>query len=58
LPTRPRFQAQSGDSRGRNSKSMSVFADLDGGNLRNVSRPEKIISENVLEFVPILSLTI
>jgi len=37
---------------------MSVFADLDGGNLRNVSRPEKIISENVLEFVPILSLTI
>jgi len=39
LPDRPRFEAHSGASRGRNYDNMRVFEGLDGGNMRNVSRP-------------------
>jgi len=40
LLARPRFEAHSGDWRGMNSKNMSVFEGLDGGNMRNVPRLE------------------
>jgi hypothetical protein len=37
---------------------MRVFEDLDGGNMRIVSRPEEIVSEINLKFVLIVSLII
>jgi hypothetical protein len=58
LPARPRFEAHSGDSRGRNSENMRGFEGLDGGKMRNVSRPERIVREIVSESIPIVSLTI
>ncbi|XP_045820580.1 protein OBERON 3 [Trifolium pratense] len=58
LPARPRFEAHSGDSRGRNSENMRVFEGLDGGKMRNVSRAERIVREIVSESIPIVSMTI
>lgn len=57
LPARPRFEAHSGDSRGRNSESLRILeGGLDGGNkMRKVSR---IVREIVSESIPIVSLTI
>ncbi|XP_004504583.1 protein OBERON 3 [Cicer arietinum] len=56
LPARPRFEAHSGDSRGRNSESLRILeGGLDGGNkMRKVSR---IVREIVSESIPIVSLT-
>ncbi|KAK7243977.1 hypothetical protein RIF29_38792 [Crotalaria pallida] len=34
LPARPRFETQSGDSRGKNSENMRVLEGLDGGKVR------------------------
>jgi hypothetical protein len=58
LPARPRFETHSGDSRGRNSENMRGFEGLDGGKMRNVSRPERIVREIVSESIPIVSMTI
>lgn len=58
LPARPRFEAHSGDSRGRNSENLRMFEGLDGGMVRNVSRPERIVREIVSESIPIVSLTV
>ncbi|KAL3510342.1 hypothetical protein ACH5RR_029743 [Cinchona calisaya] len=49
LPARPRFDAQSGDSRGRGSEY------IDGGRARKVSRPERILREIVSESVPVMA---
>jgi hypothetical protein len=58
LLAKPRLEVLSGDSRGRDYENMIVFGGLDGGNTRDVTRPEKIVREIVLEFVLIESLTI
>lgn len=58
LPARPRFEAHSGDSRGRNSENLRVLEGLDGGKMRKVSRPERIVREIVSESIPIMTLTI
>lgn len=58
LPARPRFEAQSGDSRGRNSENLRILESLDDGKVRKVSRPERIVREIVSESIPIMSLTI
>ncbi|KHN12477.1 protein OBERON 3-like isoform X1 [Glycine soja] len=55
LPARPRFEAQSGDSRGRNSENLRV---LDDGKARKISRPERIVREIVSESIPVMTLTI
>ncbi|XP_028787101.1 protein OBERON 3-like [Neltuma alba] len=55
LPARPRFEAQSGDSRGRNSENLRVLEGLDGGKVRKLSRPEKILREIVSESVPTMA---
>lgn len=57
LPARPRFEAQSGDSRGRNSENLRGLEGLDSGKIRKVSRPERLIREIVLESVPAMALT-
>ncbi|KAL5053551.1 hypothetical protein RYX36_034233 [Vicia faba] len=57
LPARPRFEAHSGDSRGNNSENLRVFEGLDGGKMRNISRPERIVWDIVSESVLIVSLT-
>ncbi|KAL5069187.1 hypothetical protein RYX36_020074, partial [Vicia faba] len=56
LPARPRFEAHSGDSRGNNSENLRVFEGLDGGKMRNISRPERIVWDIVSESVLIVSL--
>ncbi|TKY59782.1 OBERON 3 [Spatholobus suberectus] len=58
LPARPRFEAQSGDSRGRNSENLRILEGLDDGKVRKLSRPERIVREIVSESIPIMALTI
>ncbi|CAL0324845.1 unnamed protein product [Lupinus luteus] len=58
LPARPRFETQSGDSRGRNSDNLRVLEGFDGGKVRKVSRPERIIRDIVHESVPAMAVTI
>lgn len=58
LPARPRFETQSGDSRGRNSENLRVLEGLDGGKIRKLSRPERIIKEIVSESIPAMASTI
>ncbi|KAG5057929.1 hypothetical protein JHK86_012925 [Glycine max] len=58
LPARSRFEAQSGDSRGRNSKNLRILEGLDDGKVRKISRPERIVREIVSESIPVMALTI
>ncbi|KAK7319152.1 hypothetical protein RJT34_03870 [Clitoria ternatea] len=58
LPARLRFEAQSGDSRGRNSENLRILEGLDDSKIRKLSRPERIVREIVSESIPIMSLTI
>ncbi|QHO60215.1 Protein OBERON [Arachis hypogaea] len=59
LPARPRFEAQSGDSRGRNSENVRILEGLDGGGkMKKLSRPERILREVVSESVPAAALMI
>ncbi|KAK7399903.1 hypothetical protein VNO78_11098 [Psophocarpus tetragonolobus] len=58
LPARPRFEAQSGDSRGRNSENLRILEGLDDGKVRKLSRPERIVREIVSESIPVMALTI
>ncbi|XP_015957904.1 protein OBERON 3 [Arachis duranensis] len=59
LPARPRFEAQSGDSRGRNSENVRFLEGLDGGGkMKKLSRPERILREVVSESVPAAALMI
>ncbi|KAI4313659.1 hypothetical protein L6164_026618 [Bauhinia variegata] len=59
LPARPRFGAQSGDSRGRNSENLRGMDGLDGGGkVRKVSRPERILREIVSESIPSMSVIV
>ncbi|XP_061373811.1 protein OBERON 3-like [Gastrolobium bilobum] len=58
LPARPRFEAQSGDSRGRNSENLRALEGLDGGKIRKLSRPERIVREIVSETILPMALTI
>ncbi|KAF7808512.1 protein OBERON 3 [Senna tora] len=57
LPARPRFEAQSGDSRGRNSENQRGLEGLDSGKIRKLTRPERILREIVLESVPAMAVT-
>ncbi|KAK7246324.1 hypothetical protein RIF29_41188 [Crotalaria pallida] len=41
LPARPRFETQSGDSRGKNSENMRVLEGLDGGKCAGLKKPMK-----------------
>ncbi|KAE9603331.1 putative chromatin regulator PHD family [Lupinus albus] len=58
LHARPRFETQSRDSRGRNSENLRVLDGLDGGKIRKISRPERIIREIVSESIPAMAVTI
>ncbi|MED6199154.1 hypothetical protein PIB30_073276 [Stylosanthes scabra] len=59
LPARPRFEAQSGDSRGRNSENVRILEGLDvGGKVKKLSRPERILREVVSESIPAAALMI
>nr|KYP61237.1 hypothetical protein KK1_023666 [Cajanus cajan] len=58
LPARPRFEAQSGDSRGRNSENLRILESLDDGKVKKLSRPERIVMEIVSESVSFMALTI
>ncbi|CAN0924195.1 Protein OBERON 3 [Linum grandiflorum] len=52
LPARPRLDAYSGDSRKRGSENLRGLEDKD---VRNVSRPERIVREIVSESVPVMA---
>ncbi|KAK7359503.1 hypothetical protein VNO77_01463 [Canavalia gladiata] len=58
LPARPRFEAQSGDSRGRNSENLRILEGLEDGKIMKLSRPERIVREIVSESIPIMAVTI
>lgn len=59
LPARPRFDTQSGDSRGRGSEGLRNLESIDGGGIfRKVSRPEMIIREIISEPIPTMALII
>ncbi|KAI4357454.1 hypothetical protein L6164_001402 [Bauhinia variegata] len=59
LPARLRFEAQSGDSRGRNSENLRGMDGLDGGEkVRKISRPERILREIVSESIPAMAVII
>ncbi|KAK7368529.1 hypothetical protein VNO80_10556 [Phaseolus coccineus] len=58
LPARPRLEAQSGDSRGRNSENLRILDGLDDGKVRKHSRPERIVREIVSESITVMALTI
>ncbi|CAI9096869.1 OLC1v1033110C1 [Oldenlandia corymbosa var. corymbosa] len=55
LPARPRWDAQSGDSRGKGSENLGGFENLDGGRARKLSRPERLLREIVSESIPVMS---
>ncbi|XP_058182768.1 protein OBERON 3 isoform X1 [Rhododendron vialii] len=55
LPARPMMETQSGDSRGKGSDHLRGVESLDGGRVRKMSRPERIIREIVSESVPAMS---
>ncbi|KAJ7954406.1 Protein OBERON [Quillaja saponaria] len=53
LPARPRVDTQSGDSRGNGSENLRV---VDGGKVRKLSRPEKILRDTVSESIHVMAL--
>ncbi|KAG7974503.1 hypothetical protein I3843_06G051500 [Carya illinoinensis] len=56
LPARPRFDTQSGDSRGRGSESLWNFGGVDGdGRGRRVPRLERIIRDIITDPIPTMS---
>ncbi|XP_057961152.1 protein OBERON 3 [Malania oleifera] len=55
LPARPRLDTQSGDSRGRAPEHMRALENLDGGRVRKLSRPERILREIVSESIPVMA---
>ncbi|XP_061366854.1 protein OBERON 3-like [Gastrolobium bilobum] len=57
LPARPRFEAQSEGSRGKNSEHVRGLEVVDGGKIMNLSRPERILREIVSESIPSMALT-
>ncbi|CAL0306042.1 unnamed protein product [Lupinus luteus] len=58
LHARPRFETLSVDSMGRNSENLRVLDGLDGGKIRKISRPERIIREIVSESITAMAVTI
>ena len=57
LPARPRFEAQSEGSRGKNSENLRGLERVDGGKTRKLSRPERILREIVSESIPAVAST-
>lgn len=55
LPARPKIEAQSGDSRGKASESLRALEGVDGGRIRKLSRPERILREIVTESTPVMA---
>ncbi|KAI9168797.1 hypothetical protein LWI28_002080 [Acer negundo] len=58
LPARPRIDTNSGDSRKRDSENLRVLESIDGGRLRKLSRPERILREIVSETIPVMAQTV
>ncbi|KAK1552624.1 hypothetical protein Q3G72_020511 [Acer saccharum] len=58
LPARPQIDTNSGDSRKRDSENLRVLESIDGGRLRKLSRPERILREIVSETIPVMAQTV
>ncbi|XP_041010973.1 protein OBERON 3-like isoform X1 [Juglans microcarpa x Juglans regia] len=59
LPARPRFDTQSGDSRGRGSEGLRNFEGVDrGGRVRKASKPERIIRDIISDPIPTMAQSI
>ncbi|KAH7570828.1 hypothetical protein ACOSP7_019288 [Xanthoceras sorbifolium] len=58
LPARPRIDTNSGDSRRRDSENLRGLENIDGGRLRKLSRPERILREIVSETIPVMAQTV